>query len=70
MLPGDEREFIPNFIMSNSIKYLKDSMFNYSQCGPIVKNSNLSNTIVLNMKSFYNERLPSSGSDLFKQYSF
>ena len=38
VLPEDESKFIPIFIMGNSIKYFKYSMFNHSQYGPVVKN--------------------------------
>ena len=38
VLPEDESKFIPTFIMGNSIKYFKYSMFNHSQYGPVIKN--------------------------------
>ena len=38
VLPEDESKFIPIFIMGNSVKYFKYSMFNHSQYGPVVKN--------------------------------
>ena len=70
VLPEDESKFIPTFIMGNSIKYFKYSMFNHSQYGPVIKIWNFSNTILLNMflimKDFQGPDLTYSNNNLFK----
>ena len=70
VLPEDESKFIPTFIMGNSIKYFKYSMFNHSQYGLVIKNWNFLNTILLNMflimKDFQRPDLTNSNNTLFK----